>query len=320
METTVIYTPVNLKGNTYRSVKNNNLITVMEVGPTVSQIKSQSELSLKPEYIQLDTKDLVNAILYNKLVFQGHERDLEEIDEVNTATGGKRITFEPGHRYVKIGAHSAVVKCGSTTQLPDSEAKATKPYKNVNIFTVQTEKKPFNTLRLKGETDEDIFVTIDKEFEGLQFTAVKTGLTMEITEVGKTHVSCKVGTVTEDNELDVRFERDFEMYDFIKGIESGRIKPEPYFYEIIEEERQKLEIFEEGFELHRNYFDSSEEPKDFGTDESARAKDFQWIAPKPKKARKAEPKLNSIRERATFKSKTMTHEQLIAWANEAFKN
>lgn len=324
METTVIYTPVNLKGNTYRSVKNNALITVMEVGPTMTQIKSQSELSLKPEYIQLATSELVTAILSNRLIFQGKESDREEQQKLNEQVKTNApFGFKPGHRYVKLGAHSAVIKGGANdVRLDDSQAKASKPWKRIHICTiVDDSQRVYNTLHIKSDTAEDAWVTVDSDFVGLHFTAVKTGFTMEVTEVGKTHVSCTFGYLDENEVMaDVRFERDIELRDFILGIEDGRIKPEPYFYDMIEEERIRIMAYNDAMDEHMAYFDASEEPKDFGTDESVRAMDFQWVAPKPKKNRKNEPKLHSIAERAQFRIKSeKRHQDFLAWAAEAFK-
>lgn len=325
METTVIYTPVSLKGNTYRSVKNNNLITIMEVGPKMTQIKSQSDLSLKPEYIQLATSEIVTAILSNRLIFQGKEADREEQQQLNEQIKTNApYGFKPGHKYVKLGAHSAVIKGGKqAVKLDDSQAKASRPWKRIRICTiVDDSKRVYNSLRIKSDTAEDAWVTVDSDFVGLHFTAVKTGFTMEVIEVGKTHVTCTIGHLDENEVMaDVRDERDIELREFIRGIEDGRIKPEPYFYDMIEEERMRIMAFNDAMDEHMAYFDGSEDPKDFGTDESARAMDFQWIAPRQKKNRKAEPKLHSIAERAKFRIQSdKRHKDFLAWANDAFKD
>lgn len=325
METTVIYTPVSIKGNTYRSVKNNSLVTVMEVGPSMTQVKSQSELSLKPEYIQISTSELVTAIINNRLVFQGKESDQEEQQQLNEQVKKNApYGFKPGHKYVKLGAHNAVIKGGEQdVKLDDSQAKSIKPWKRIHICTiVDDSQRVYNTLRVKSDTAEDAWVTVDSDFVGLHFTAVKTGLTMKVIEVGKTYITCTIGKMGENEVMpDDSDERNFELREFIRGIEDGRIKPEPFFYDMIEEERMRIMAYNDAMDEHMAYFDGSEEPKDFGTDESVRATDFQWVAPRQKKNHKAEPKLHSIAERAKFKIQSdKRHKDFLAWANDAFKD
>lgn len=325
METTSIYTPVKLKGNTYRSLKNNGLVTILEVGPNVTNISLQSELALAPEYLQISTAEIITGILYNRLVFAGKASDREETAQLNEQVKvNAPYGFKPGHKYVKLGARNAVIKGGERdVKLSDDQAKASRPYKKVHICTVMNNRDHvWNTLRLRSESSDDTFITVDESFEGLHFTAVKTQLVMEVTEVGKTGVTCKVGQLDANEEMaDVRFERTFEMSDFIHGIEDGRIKPEPAFYDMVAEELMRIESYNDAMDEHLAYFDGSEEPKDFGTDESVRAQDFQWVAPRQKRSKVAPtPKLHTLAERATFKSKCKTREELIAWANEAFKD
>lgn len=322
METTSIYTPIALKGNTYRVVKNNSLLTVEEVGPTVSNINIKHEDKLGKEYIQISTAELVSGILFNRLIFAGKESDLEETEVLNKQIKTNApYGFKPGHRYIKLGARNCVIK-GGATEVPqsDDKAKPSRPVKNIHICTlVHKGDRVWNTLVLHSETEEDTFVTVDEEFVELRFTSAKNGLIFEVTAVTKDSVTCNIGQLNEYEDLETEMSRTFKMFDFIDGIETGRLVPEKAFFDMVEEQKLRLEIFNEGMEMHFNYFDNEEEPKDFGTDESARAKDFQWVAPKPKPSKRQQKvPTRSIEERMQFKSKCMTKEQLIEWANKAF--
>lgn len=323
MGTTSIYTPIALKGNTYRVVKNNSLLTIEEVGPTVSNINIKYEDKLGREYIQISTAELVSGILFNRLVFAGKESDLEETEALNkTIKTNAPYGFKPGHKYIKLGARNCVIKGGENeVHQSDEQAKPNRPYKNIHICTlVHKGDRVWNTLVLHSETEEDVFVTVDEEFTDLRFTSVKNGLVFEVSSVTDQTVTCNIGSIGDNEELIAQMSRTFKMYDFIDGIETGRLKPEQAFFDMIEEQKRRLEIYNEGMELHFNYFDSEEEPKDFGTDESARASDFQWVSPKPTSKRKKNVPLRSLQERMQFKSKSMTRQQLLDWANKAFED
>ena len=322
METTSIYTPIALKGNTYHVVKNNSLLTIEEVGPSVTNVNIKYEDRLAKEYLQISTAELISGILFNRLVFAGNESDLAETEALNKQVKvNAPYGFKPGHRYVKLGARNCVIKGGKQeVQLSDDMAKPSRPVKNIHICTVVHKgDKVWNTLVLHSETEEDTFVTVDENFVEMRFTSAKNGLVFEVSAVTKDSVTCEIGQLSDDDTLIANMTRTFKMFDFIDGIETGRLKPEQAFFDMIDEEKRRLEIYNEGMELHMNYFDNEEEPKDFGTDESVRAQDFHWVAPKPKQSHRQENvPHHTLEERMKFKSKTMTKAQLLEWANKAF--
>lgn len=291
METTSIYTPTGLKGNQYHIVKNNGLLTILEVGPRVSNISIKAETALAPEILEISTAELVSGILFNRLVFAGRESDREENARINEQVQRDApYGMKPGHRYIKLGARNAVLKGGAQdVKLPDSEAKPTRPVVGLKICTVQPkEDRIWNTLRIKGEIEDDVFITVDEEFVGFHFTSRKTGNDLTVTAVD-----------TKNIYLDGQA---FTLWNFIQAVQQDRLVPCKDFWAKYDEAKEELdrrnaeiEDFERGLEDHFAYFDEGIEPKDFGTDESAYATGFQWVHPRQKPA--AESKRPTIANR-----------------------